>query len=164
MKRSPLVLVFVVALAGCAFAQQKYERFTNDRFFFVVDYPPDLLRIQRLPDNDDGATFLSDDGSAEMRAWGQYNAEKQTLKGKYLMTLKGFDIKPTYMVLGPSSFVVSGVKDGKIEYVKTLYKRTDKLGVFYTLTITYPASDRKKYDAMVTHIANSFKTIPGGDI
>jgi len=80
------------------------------------------------------------------------------------MALKGFDTKPAYMVLGTSSFVVSGIKAGKIEYVKTLYKRTDKLGVFYTLTITYPVAERKKYDAIVTHIANSFKTIPGGDI
>jgi len=164
MKRSPLFLACFLALAGFALGQQKYEKFTNDRFFFVVDYPSNLLKIQPLPDNDDGATFLSDDGSAEMRAWGQYNAEKETLIQKYLMALKGFDTKPAYMVLGASSFVVSGIKAGKIEYVKTLYKRTDKLGVFYTLTITYPVAERKKYDAIVTHIANSFKTIPGGDI
>jgi ADP-heptose:LPS heptosyltransferase len=164
MKRPLIIFAVILALAGFALAQQKYEKFTNDRFFFVVVYPPDLLKMQPLPDNDDGATFLYSDGFVEMRAWGQYNAEKKTLKDKYLVALKGFDTKPSYMVLGPSSFVASGIKDDKIEYVKTLYKRTDKLGVFYTLTITYPAAEREKYDAIVTHIANSFRTIPGADI
>ncbi|HYJ92465.1 MAG TPA: hypothetical protein VEV84_14240, partial [Pyrinomonadaceae bacterium] len=133
-------------------------------FFFTVDYPPDLLKMQPLPDNDDGATFLSEGGFAEMRFWGQYNAEGQTLRERYEMTLKGFDTKPSYMVLGKSSFVVSGIKDGKIVYIKTLYRKTDKLGAYYTLTMTYPEAERKKFDAVVTHIANSFKTIPGADI
>ena len=164
MKKPLIIFAVILALAGFALAQQKYEKFTNDRFFFVVDYPTDLFKMQPLPDNDDGATFLSSDGSVEMRVWGQYNAENQTLRERYLMSLKGFDTKPTYMVLGSTSFVVSGIKDDKIEYVKTLYKRTDKLGVYYTLTITYPASARKKYDSIVTHIANSFRTIPGADI
>ena len=160
-----IALTFVLLLlCASAYGQRKYESFENDRFFFSVQYPSDLLKLQPLPDNDDGGTFLSDDKVIEMRVWGQYNALSETLRQRYLTTLKSFDSKPSYMVPGKKSFVVSGIKDGKIVYIKTLYRKDKDADVFYTLTIEYPLSRRKELDRVVTRVANSFKILPGADI
>lgn len=161
-----IVLLLLLVVLGCAFAlgQTKYSTYTNDRFFFSIDYPATLLKMQDAPENDDGRTFFSGDSTVEMRVWGQYNALSETLKQKYNATLKSFPQKPSYMVLGPTRYVVSGLRDGKIVYVKTLYRKAKDVEVFYTLTIEYPAADKARWDAVVTHIANSFKIIPGADI
>jgi hypothetical protein len=163
MKKLSLLPIFVLFGCASAIAQTKYSTYTNDRFHFSIDYPSALLKMQPPPENDDGRTFLSSDGSVEMRVWGQYNALSETLKGKYDATLKSFPDKPSYMVLGPKRYVVSGIRDGKIVYVKTLYQKGKNSDVFYTLTIEYPAADKTRWDAVVTHIANSFSIIPGAD-
>jgi hypothetical protein len=123
-----------------------------------------MLKMQPPPENDDGRTFLSSDGTAEMRVWGQYNALSETLKSKYNATLKSFNERPSYMVLEPKRYVVSGVRDDKIVYIKTIYERSKGTEVFYTLTIEYPAAEKKKWDAVVTHISNSFSIISGAGI
>jgi len=158
--------ICVVLFAPCAsvYGQHKYETFENDRFFFSVEYPSDLLKLQPLPENDDGGTFLSTDNEIEMRVWGQYNAMSETLRARYSAALKSFTAKPSYMVLGKSSFVVSGIKNDKIVYIKTLYRKDKDADVFYTLTIQYPQTRRKELDSVVTRVANSFKILPGADI
>jgi serine/threonine-protein kinase len=113
--------------------------------------------MQPPPENNDGRTFLSRDSSVEMRAWGQYNAFSRTLREEYEDALKGFGEKPSYMMLGKSSFVLSGIKEGKIFYQKTLYRKNND--AFYTLTIEYPQTQRKKYDPIVTRISNSFRLV-----
>ena len=65
------------------------------------------------------------------------------------------------MVLKPSRYIVSGVRDGKIVYVKTLYRKGKGTDAFYILTIEYPAADKAKWDAIVTHISNSFTITDG---
>jgi hypothetical protein len=164
-KMRKIIFLFVISssLGTVALGQLKYGSYTNDRFFFSVDYPTNLLEMQPQPENNDGRTFLSGDKSVEMRVWGQYNAESLTLREKYNLALKGFDSKP-YMFLGKSGFVVSGIKNDKIIYLKMLYRKDKDLDVYYTLTIEYPASKRKEYDGVVTRIANSFKINPGADI
>ena len=160
--RKVIFLFFVfLAFGSAAFGQTQYESYTNDRFFFSIDYPSDLLKMQAPPENNDGRTFQSEDSSVEMRVWGQYNAEFLALGEKYNLALKGFDTQPTYMVLGKSSFVVSGIKGGKIVYVKTLYRKSRSTDAYYTLTIEYPVSKRKEYDSVVRHVATSFKLISG---
>ena len=96
-----------------------------------------------------------------MRVWGQYNALSETLDQKYNATLKSFDTKPSYMVLGKSSYVVSGIKGDKIVYIKTLYQKGRDTDMYGTFTIEYPLIDYKRYDPIVTRIANSFKIVPG---
>lgn len=164
MKNLSSSLLVVLFICSVGFGQTKYSNYKNDRFFFSIDYPETLLKMQPEPENDDGRTFLSADSSVEMRVWGQYNALSETIKSKYSATLKSFPVKPSYMVLGPTRYVVSGIREDKIVYIKTLYRKDKEADVFYTLTIEYPVSQKSKWDAVVTHISNSFKAIPGADI
>ena len=164
MNRFLLTLLLIVFGWLVGIGQTQYSTYTNDRFFFSIDYPESLFKMQPEPDNDDGRTFLTDDGTVEMRVWGQYNTLSETLKQKYNATLKSFPDKPSYMVLGPKRYVVSGIRGDKIVYIKTLYRKDKDADVYYTFTMEYPASQKGKWAAIVTHIANSFTIIPGADI
>jgi hypothetical protein len=155
-------------LAGIIFstfavsAQSKFATYTNERFAFSIDYPEELLKMQPPPDNDDGRTFRSDDGTVEMLVWGQENAELKTLDERYARDLKGFTEKPTYMVSKRDWYVISGIKDGKIFYQKTMVRRRHG-DVYFTLTIEYPESEKAKYDPIVKKISESFKFDPNPD-
>ena len=161
MKNLFLLAGIFGVFAVIAPAQDKFSTYSNDRFFFSIEYPSDLLKLQPPPENNDGATFLSSDG-VEMRVWGQYNAESKTLQERYERDLKGFTEKPTYMALKRDWYVLSGVKDGKIFYQKTLIRRKDG-DVFFTFTLEYPTIQKGKFDPVVKRISDSFKFDPNPD-
>lgn len=155
-------MALLLLSAAFASAQDKFSTYSNDRFHFSIDYPADLLTMAPPPDNDDGRTFRSADGQIEMLVWGQHNAESKTLDEMYNLDLKGFTEKPSYMVLKRDWFVLSGMKDGKIFYEKTLIRRKGG-DVFFTFTVEYPASEKAKFDAIVKRMADSFKFDPDPD-
>jgi hypothetical protein len=157
MKKLLALLIFALSFASLSFAQTRYGTYANDRFAFSVLYPSGVLKMQPPPENNDGRTFLSYDSSVEMRVWGQYNALNRSLREEYVDAQKAFDSEPSYKVLGNSSFVVSGIKNGKIFYQKTLYRKSND--AYYTLTFEYPQAQRKKYDPIVTRISKSFRLI-----
>lgn len=154
-----ICLIFVAVAA----AQDKFSNYSNERFFFSIDYPADLLKMLPPPDNDDGRTFRSDDKQVEMQVWGEYNAEFKTLQERYERDLKGFTEKPAYMVSKRDWYVLSGLKDNKIFYEKVLIRRRGDTDIFFTFTMEYPASLRAKFDPIVKRMADSFKFDPNPD-
>jgi hypothetical protein len=163
MKNFLLLFGIFLIFGSFAAAQEKYESYSNERFFFSIDYPSDLMKMQPPPDNDDGRTFLSNDGQTEVRVWGQYNADSKTLNERYTIDLKGFTGKPSYIELKRDWYVLSGMKEGKIFYEKTLVRRRGDTDVFFTFTITYPSGMKAKFDPIVKRMAESFKFDPNPD-
>jgi hypothetical protein len=164
MKRL-LIFGAVLIFSGTAFAQVKYKTYVNGRFGYSILYPYELLQIQPPPFNGDGRRFLSKDKGAEMAVWGNFNALFRTVNEEYQGTLKDYGDGVTYKVLLKNGFVISGIKNDKIYYQKTLYhKFKENLDVFYTFTIEYKKSDREKFDAVIQKIAESFKFDPKADV
>ena len=149
------ILFIVQAVNG----QTKFEWYDNDRFEYTIQYPVDILTPQDEAPNGDGRALLSTDGSVKMFVWGQYNALFDTLKKAYLSDLKQRPKGITYKVLLKKSYVISGVRDGKVFYQKTMLNGQDGDGgaVFATFTIEYDKADKSKYDPLVKKIAASFK-------
>ena len=96
--------------------------------------------------------LLIADGSAEMRAYGRYNVNNETLRGVFADVLREWDDGVTYKVIRPDWFVVTALVNGKIHYQKTMLRRD----VFKTFQIEYDASRRATYDAVTARIAKSF--------
>lgn len=163
MKRLFVSLVFVALAVAAAFGQAKYSTYSNARFGYSIQYPSDLLEMRSESENGDGTTFVSKDGAAEMRVWGQFNALNRSLRDEYTEALERADTIFTYKSLLKNGFAVSGTSGDKIYYQKTLY-RPGKGGVFYTFTIEYPAAERVKYDAVVQRIVKSFRFDPSSDV
>ena len=151
-----LSLLFVVQAVN---GQTKFESYDNARFEYSIQYPVDILTPQDEAQNGDGRAFLSPDGTVKMLVWGQYNALFDTLKKAYLSDLRERSKGVTYKALLKKSYVISGVKDGKIFYQKTMLNGKDGDGgaVFATFTIEYDKADKSKYDPVVRKIAASFK-------
>ncbi|MCW5955485.1 MAG: hypothetical protein KIT61_02800 [Pyrinomonadaceae bacterium] len=161
-----LVLLFSITCFGTSvFGQVKYSTYHNSRFFFSIDYPSSLVIMQDPPANNDGRTFLSKDGRVEMRAWGQYNAQFLTVEEQFAEELNGHEFEAiTYKTLSKNWFVITGVLGRRVFYQKTLYHRFKETGVFYTFTIEYPESEKRKYDPVVKRIEKSFRFDPNADV
>lgn len=163
MKRLTLILFVIACGVIVASAQNSYKTYANDRFFFSIEYPSSTFVMQTPPANNDGRTFRSKDGKAEVRVWGGFNALDRSLKEEYDNAVEELGTGVTYKVLGDAGFVVSGIRGGKIYYRRTLLRRTGT-EVFYSFTIEYPKSQKAKYDAIVSRMSRSFKFDPDAEI
>jgi hypothetical protein len=132
------------------FAQGRYKTYSNARFGYSISYPANILIPQGEPDNGDGQIFRSNDGHAEMRVFGRYNVQNETLKSAFNAAQEGKSV--TYKLLRGNFYVVSGHAGGKIFYEKTMLKGD----TFKTFMIEYDEADASTYDAITARVARSF--------
>lgn len=136
-----------------------YTTYRNERFGFQVAYPAALLSPEPPPANDDGRRFVSPDDAVVMTASGRHD-----VRGLALDTLvrqawadlpTGPDAPDAYEARRADGFVVSTSGDGRIHYRRVL--RRD--GRLLTLTLTYPADRRTRFDPVVEHVSASFSAV-----
>jgi hypothetical protein len=132
------------------FAQGGYKTYANARFGYSISYPANILVPQGEADNGDGQTFRSSDGKAEMRVFGRYNVQNETLKSAFDSAQEGKSV--TYKLLRGNFYVVSGHEGGKIFYEKTMLKGD----TFKTFMIEYDETEAQTYDAITARVAKSF--------
>lgn len=145
----PLLILLVTAASA---QQPDYQIYSNTRFGYTVEYPAQLLTPQGEADNGDGQAFRSSDGKCEMLTYAGYNVLNETLKSVYRKELSGHS-RVTYRLLRPTFFVVSGIDGDRVFYRKTIYRS----GIFYTLQISYPVSEKALYDSITARVAKSFR-------
>jgi hypothetical protein len=149
-KLSVLFLITVLSIAAAA--QTKYKTYRNARFGYAISYPADLLKPQGEAQNGDGQVFTSDE--AEMRVFGSNMLVNETLLKEFNAVIAEFGAENvTYKTYRKNFFVVSGVKDGKIFYQKTMAKN----GAFITFMTEYDESARGVYDKAVAQMVKSFR-------
>lgn len=139
-----------MALAAQA---DSFRRYRNDRFGTVADVPAGW-RMSAAPENDDGRVFTSPDESAEVIVSGGFAA--LPLDEEFALRLKP-DSGETidYKRRGRDWLVVSGRKGDRIFYRKAL------LGcggtVWHSISLDYPAVDKKAFDPLVARVAASLR-------
>ncbi|HKC64651.1 MAG TPA: hypothetical protein VKB86_13505 [Pyrinomonadaceae bacterium] len=141
---------FSQPVAATAIQRVTYRTYANARFQYSVSYPAGILIPQGESTNSDGQIFRSRDGHAEMRVFGRYNVQNETLKSAFNAAQEGKDV--TYKVMKGNFYVVSGRQNGKVFYEKTMLKGD----TFKTFMIEYDESDSAKYDPITARIARSF--------
>lgn len=146
------IFVLLILSLTAAYAQHPdYQVYSNTRFGYIVEYPSNLLIAQGEADNGDGQVFRSKDGRCEMLVYAGYNALNETLKEVYRKEIAKHS-KVTYRLLKPKFFVVSGIDADRVFYHKIIYRS----GIFYTLQITYPVSEKALYDRVTAKVSESF--------
>ena len=146
-------LALILLLTTCVAAQTaNYQTYRNARFSYSISYPGNLLKPQGEAANGDGQAFLSADGRAEMRVWGQYNVNNQTLQAAYDEAVREFGSGVSYKVMRQNWFVVSAIAGGKIHYRKTILRGD----VFKTFQIEYDESQKTTYDSVTARVSKSF--------
>lgn len=138
---------------------EDYDQYCNVRFGYCVDYP-NFLNPQPESANGDGRIFINEKGEEVLRVFGRFNldAEGETisLERQYNTDIKDNLKKKnniTYKNLGKTFFVISGYRNGKIFYQKTILKND----AFAFAFLQYPTNDKEIYDKISTEIFKSFK-------
>ena len=130
-----------------------YNGYQNERFGFYVQYPDSFIEGP-APDNDDGRTF--DNREMEIRAYGSIALGEDALQTEYQFVVSDAVGPIAYQKTGDNWFAVSFFDDNNnIVYHKTILQN----GILSTVRFTYPASQKEKYDALVSHVVSTF--VPG---
>ena len=126
------------------------EKYCNARFGFCVRYPASLVK-REAPANGDGQNFDNGNG-LYLTVSGINNATNNTLKAEMSSARGQFD-KITYRAQGQNWFVLSGMKNDEIIYLKTFIGR----GSVNHLEIKYGTNFKKFYRTVAGNMAQSFK-------
>lgn len=126
-----------------------YYKFINGRFGFSIDFPRNFNN-GFLPENNDGATFKTRDGSASLSVWGSHNVAGWTVDDFFYD-----DQQQGYASRGEDWYVVSWEKDGIIYYKKQFITEQYSNGFI----ISYPKSQKDDFDSIVANIERTF--VPG---
>ena len=162
-----LCLMAMLSVAfGCAFAQaasaataatEGWSQYKNERFGFQLSYPGGLFVQTETPNSASGALWTSTDGAARLLATATPNETSETLESyrEFVMRETYADAKFDYTPQRDNWFVLSGQKGDTIFYERITFVCQGRF--IYGWQVNYPASQRRKYDAIVEAIHRSYK-------
>jgi hypothetical protein len=156
MKKYSILFAFCLGLifAQSAFGQSEWDKwkvYKNARFGYSISYSSDLLLARGEADNGDGQIFSNN--AAEMRVFGSYKLLNETLKKEFAAVVRESK-NVHYKTFRKDFFAVSGTRDGRIFYQKTIAKPD---GAFVTFYIEYAPNERADYDRITAKIVKSLK-------
>ncbi|WP_244635080.1 hypothetical protein [Methylosinus sp. C49] len=158
MRRSRASLILMTATVAallCAGPSQAeaWIAYRNARFGTTADLPKGWT-MGEAPENDDGRVFTSPDRQAEIAVYGGYRAfQKDQEFADRLAPGEGESV--TYAKKGKDWVVVSGTKGDRIFYRRSLLSCRGE--IWNNVSIEYPASQKKKFDALVTRVSRSLR-------
>jgi hypothetical protein len=153
-----VVMPLAAMLPGAGAARaDSWLTYQNDRYGTTIDYP-DIFKMQRPPDSDDGREFKTADG-ADFTVSASYFALDFTVAKYRDFIVKNLDHGSaiTYETRGKDWFVISGTIGDKIFYEKHRLSH----GMNEDFVMSYPASAKQTYDPIVARMARSFRPGPG---
>lgn len=153
--RTALLLAFAAAAAVAASASRAegWQTYRNDRFGATADIPSDW-RMEPPPENDDGRIFVSPDGRAKIVVSGSHVVLPRDEEFRIRLE-PGEGETVSYRRQGRDWLVISGVDGDRIFYRKSVLSCRGE--VWNSVSIDYPAAERKTYDALVAHVAGSLR-------
>ncbi|NGP17897.1 hypothetical protein [Devosia aurantiaca] len=162
MKRVLAAGLISLVLAGTSMAQTGagWSRFEDAETGFSVDLPFGLFQLSPTEDGQ-SRLFLETDGDGQINLY-QGDAAGLTLDD-FADRLSADDPNReiTYRAEGESWFVLSGFSHSEIEgveplifYTKVLLSRDGQR--FSGFEVSYPSSDKVRYDAIIERIEDSF--------
>lgn len=138
---------------------QDYDQYCNARFEYCIAYP-DFLHPQPESQNGDGRIFNNKNGKEVLRVFGRLNLDEEgdiiSLEKQYKTDIQENKNKNniiTYKKLGKTFFVISGYRNGKISYQKTIFKKD----AFAFAILEYSEKEKSVYNKVSTQLFNSFK-------
>ena len=154
--KCPTLAVAVVLLCApaLALAGQQWQPYVNDRFGVHADVPQGWAS-GNPPENNDGLTFTSPDGTAQVAVWGSFQADDSLDNAFATESAPNDGETITYKTRGKQSLVISGVKGETIFYRRLVLSCRNS--VWNGVEITYPKAKKAAFDPLVGHIAASLK-------
>jgi hypothetical protein len=155
-----MILLTGLCLTAVAVQAADWKSFSNDRYGFSVDVPASF-KASAPPDNNDGLTFNSPDGRAEIRAYGHLLSDGENLVDDERETERYSaedHLHVTYRQATARNFSMYGLKGDHIVYVRAV--ATCKGIAAATLWVEYPRSEKTQLDPLIAHME---KTLTGSN-
>jgi hypothetical protein len=131
----------------------EYDCYVNHRHGYALAWPKQLLVSMGESDAGDGQVFAAPDGRAELRCWGSANdAPQLTVSEALAQALTEPGRQVTYRHMGRNFFVLSGYKDDRIFYRRTILAH----GMLAAFELTYETSLKKRFDPIIRDISSGF--------
>lgn len=130
----------------------QYLYYNNERYGFSIEYP-DIFSDYMLPENGDGIIFSNNEAGVQLTISGSNNVLDDTAEGlfsKEVNTLSNVN----YQFQKDNFYVISWC-EGETMYYKNVVVGPGSMNTFL---ISYPSSDEAYYDAIVTHLYETFTT------
>jgi len=144
--------IAAILCAGALHAED-WRSYRNTRFGTTADVPKDWT-MSEAPENADGRVFTSPDKRSEIIVYGGFRIfQKAQEIADRLAPGEGETI--TYERQAKDWLAVSGTKGERIFYRKSLLSCHGT--IWNSVSIEYPASQKKKFDALVTRVARSLR-------
>ena len=162
--RLPLVVCVLAGLmtssrpaTAATAVTQGWSSYKNERFGFQLSYPGGLFQRTETPNSERGALWTSTDGAARLIATASLNETSETIGAyrAFVMRETYADAKFDYTPAKNNWFVLSGRKDDRIFYERITFVCQGRF--IYGWQLNYPASQKRKYDAIVEAIHRSYK-------
>jgi len=135
----------------------EYGCYTNHKYGYVAAWPKRYLKPEGESDSGDGQRFMSPDGRASLACWGSFHTVLgQSLKAAFAEATEDPGATVTYKRLGKDFFVVSGLREGRIFYRKTI--RSGEVEASFELD--YDPALKPAFDPVVKDLAGSFAIAP----
>lgn len=132
--------------------QASYVRYTNERYGFSIDYPSFLV-VKSPSASGDGITMKTADNSVELTVWGSNNSLDQSVTSVYNESIKEHK-NISFKTQSENWFVISWQDGDRIFYQKTVIGT----GSINGFVISYPFSQNKTFDPIITELSSNFKT------
>ena len=141
------------ALAQPVRADLGWQTYVDQRGGTSVQFPSNLFRVPAgETEQGIGKIFRTEDGRAEFSAYSLDNETRETPRS-YLQKKLRVDVsKIDYRRVTDRFFVVSGVRDGQV-----YYSRCNFHGRMHCVYMSYPASETRAWDGIVTRVSHSLR-------
>ncbi len=133
---------------------QEWEKFGFRKLGFGFDLPPGFA-LNETSEDGRSATFKAGEG-AFLTVWGD-NLPRRHFKATIQAQLNADEVEGweiTYRRMTNTWASYSGIRDGRIRYVRAILVCKDRLGIFQ---LDYDAENKIPYDPIVTRMVRSLK-------
>ena len=142
-------------MRGRGLAASSWRSYHNERFGTTADVPADW-RAGEPPENGDGLAFTSPDGERRSPSRAASTSPDTIAEAFATLEARRTTARRSPTITATSAPSSSPARSGdRIFYRKSILSCRDK--VWNSVSIEYPAAEKKAYDALVTHVAGSLK-------
>lgn len=154
--RSILIAAALVASLAPGVGAAGWGRYENGRYQYAIAIPPGFSSVTEA-ENGDGGVAMSEDGKAELRAWGSYITE-QNFSAEIALRIDQDEAdgwRISYDQRRANSASWSGTKANRILYARAV-TGCDGAAIYFNLE--YDRADLKAYDGIVARLVKSLKS------